>query len=237
MIELIKKGVRSPRDVPPYIMAKILPSSILKRTYDFQSSAIEGDGFYTFEEGGFAGGANTRAEFAAKNYYEVSQIQNVLENIGMDLDNSLEVGAGYGRLSPWIADFSNTHLGIDPNRDAINKARRQYPKLDFEECLIQDFSVNNGPFDLVVTWTVLQHIPPGSIQDAVTTIQSVSSTPSYILVCEETSPEAGNDHTWPRSVNEYNDLFEGQELVEVQNRELEPTYRHQGGKIILFRKC
>lgn len=234
MIEKVRKGIRNPNDALAYILKKTIPASVLESTQGTHSSWKKEENFYTFEEGGFAGGTKNRPEFCARNFYEVSQLQELLRENNVSPTQSAEIGSGYGRLSPWIAQFSSNHYGIEPNKEAIDKAMELYPNIQWKNKRIQDMRPELYDFDLIVTWTVLQHIPPSSIQNAVEKIIELSAEQSFIVICEETEGDAGS-HTWPRNINKYNELFEEQELVQTRTRNLEPSYESHAGEILLFK--
>lgn len=234
MAKYLKKGRENPEKALSFILGKAIPGPILEEARQYSSSWEDHGDYITFREGGFAGGANDRPEFSARNYYEITQIRSLLEEHDVSATRSAEVGCGYGRLSPWIADFSTQHYGIDPNETQIEKARELYPDCEWVESTAQDLPFDDGYFDLIITWTVLQHIPPELLREAVRQIERVSADQGYVILCEETEGEAGVN-TWPRSPAEYSDLFASFSLERTEDRLLEPTFPDQGGEIMVFR--
>lgn len=233
MIDKIRKGIRNPNDALVYLLRQTIPASTLERAQNGHPKWTKKEDFYTFQEGGFAGGTGDRPVFCARNFYEIRQLRKIVGDIAPT--TSAEIGSGYGRLSPWIAQFSSEHYGFEPNTKACNKAKMLYPNIQWRNEKIQGVSAENYNVDLIVTWTVLQHIPPSSIHEAIEKIKSMVSEQSYILICEETEGEAGS-HTWPRDVEKYNELFNEHELLEVQTRELEPGYESHAGEIMIFER-
>ncbi len=66
----------------------------------------------------------------------------------------------------------------------------------------------DGHFDLVCTWTVVQHIRPALISNACAEIRRVLAPGGSLLICEETrDPETSGGHTWHRPVDDYKRLF------------------------------
>lgn len=234
MTKRLKKGLKNPKEAFSFILGKAIPIPILEEARQYSSSWEDHGDYITFEQGGFAGGANDRPEFSARNYYEITQLRSLLEEYDVSVTRSAEVGCGYGRLSPWIADFSTQHYGIEPNKTQVEKARELYPDCKWVESTAQDLSFDDSYFNLIVTWTVLQHIPPESIQGAVQQIERVSADQGYIILCEETKGEAGVN-TWPRSTTEYSDLFASFSLEQTRDRLLEPTFLDHGGEIMVFK--
>jgi ubiquinone/menaquinone biosynthesis C-methylase UbiE len=174
--------------------------------------------FFTFKEHGFAA-APSIPLLIARHYYEITYIANALENvkrIGNIMHNGLEIGCGYGRLSPYIADHLNLYLGIDINKDSINSARKTYPKLSFVEASATSIPCADRRFDVVITWTVLQHIPPQAIGRAIDEIRRVVDPGGALILCEATRyPERTKPraHTQDRSEAFYRQAFAPMSLL------------------------
>jgi ubiquinone/menaquinone biosynthesis C-methylase UbiE len=161
------------------------------------------DGLITFHERGFVFGNSPSALFA-RNNYEIRRIHDELA--GLRATRSLEVGCGFGRLSLALTDHSEDHIAVDINSDALAAARAAYPTVTFREAAAHALPFPDDHFDLVVTWTVLQHVPPELVRQTCAEIVRVSS--DTILLCEETrDPGGSGGHTWHRAVTEYEDFF------------------------------
>lgn len=187
---------------------KILPMAVLRRL--FPKSARLGfpwmhlpDGSVTFRERGFVS-ASSPAMLLARHNYETEYIRRLLA--GVIATKSLEIGCGYGRLTPTFASFSHDHVAIDINTTALSLARTAYPKLSFQASSVADIPFADGSFDLISTWTVLQHVPPDRIARACAEIVRVLAPGGTLLICEETRhagvPSAAT-HTWHRHMDEY----------------------------------
>jgi hypothetical protein len=233
MIDTVKRGFRNPKTIPSYLIAKLLPASLLKEARNHQTNWKKEGDYITFRESGFAGGTKSRPEFCARNYYEISQMQELLDKHNISAGISAELGAGYGRLSPWISQFSTEHYGFEPNRDAISEAKRLYPEKKWVQQKIQNITPGQVEFDLIVTWTVLQHIPPEEIQTVVDNIVDISSDGAHLVFCEKTQGEPGT-HTWPRSTAKYEDILGDVTHIESHPRDLEPSYLDHGGEVMFF---
>ncbi len=169
------------------------------------------DGSITFREEGFVA-AGSPASLLARHNYETACIRHLLRDV--DALRSLEVGCGYGRLSPVLAEFSRAHLALDINEAALEQARTMYPELTFQRASASDLPFPSDCFQLVTTWTVVQHIPPGQIAAACSELIRVLVPGGVLLTCEETRqagrPAGGRrpPHTWHRGVEDYQRLFE-----------------------------
>ena len=160
----------------------------------------EGD-FVTFEWDGFVDAPSPPALFA-RHHYEIARIRQVLAN--KNIQRSLEFGCGYGRLSPTFASMSERHTGIDINAEALSAARVAYPDLDFQQSSGSELAFPDDTFDLVATWTVLQHVRPERIDGVLSEIKRVLGPDGQLLLCEETrDPKGETRHSWHREPSFY----------------------------------
>jgi ubiquinone/menaquinone biosynthesis C-methylase UbiE len=165
--------------------------------------------FTTFKMGGFAS-ANGKVDYTARHNYE---LLSILEEIGNEtFDRSLEIGCGWGRLSPIIASKSESHHGVDINKEAV-KIASKYTSGQYLAASASDLPFSDARFDLVVTWTVLQHIPPDYVDQAINEIQRIATQDAKIICLEATRyPEKDNSHTWDRQLKNYDKKFDGFKL-------------------------
>jgi ubiquinone/menaquinone biosynthesis C-methylase UbiE len=162
----------------------------------------QGD-FITFKWDGFVAAPSIPLLFARHNY-ETAVIKRVVGD--QDVQRSLEFGCGFGRLTPTFADLSAHHTAIDINPDALAAARSAYPHLEFAQSTGGRLPFDNDTFDLIVTWTVLQHVPPDLIETTLADIVRVLSPDGRILLCEETrSAGQPTRHSWHREPAFYED--------------------------------
>ena len=214
---LLKRGIGNPRQVLPYVLSQGLPNSRWGPEWRKQNGVI------TCVDGGFAGGSPTRPELSARLYYEVNQLQSALDTA--QYDRSLEIGCGYGRLSGWISQHAETNAAIEPNRDAITEAHRHYPHIDFQCARVEQLPYESDTFDLIVSCMVLSHVPSTAIEDAIAELKRVAAPSCTVLLWERTRGEPGQA-SWPRSSNEYEELFEPFTLVTHEQRKAEPTWEY-----------
>jgi ubiquinone/menaquinone biosynthesis C-methylase UbiE len=176
----------------------------------------------------------------ARHNFELLRIRDLLH--GSRFNRSLEIGCGYGRLSLAFAEHSMHHVAVDINNDALTLARSTYPNIDFRQASAAELPFADGYFDLVSTWTVLQHVRPEFIQRAAQEVARVTSPLGTLLMCEETrlagQPPPRKTHTWHRTVDSYCALFSSFTLVSdafVDQLDRIPGMTSPG-RVMLFRR-
>ena len=152
--------------------------------------------------------------FSQRLYLEVKLLRYALGDLRAK--DSLEIGAGYGRLTPWIAEFSAEHHAVEANPRFTEIAKVLYPGISFHTAKAQKLPFSDARFDLAVSWTVLQHIPPKLLPSAVSELKRVSTPGSTILLCESVSHEkgilGGESNTWGREVAEWSKFLKPWQL-------------------------
>ena len=202
--------LREPGRVPAAIVRRILPRHP-RLGFTWVHLA---DGSVTFREAGFVS-ASSPALLLARHHYETARIATLLA--GRPFEASLEVGCGYGRLTPTFARCSRQHTAIDINPDALAQARATYPAYDFRPGSATEIPFPDDSFDLVCTWTVIQHVPPDRIAQACAELLRVLRPGGCLLLCEETATPAttpARRHTWERSESEYGALLQPLRLAD-----------------------
>lgn len=170
--------------------------------------------------------------FSARIYKEVGLLKEALK--GCSVKNSLEIGCGYGRLTPWIAEHSEQHYAVEPEPKLRLDAELQYPDVIFHEVRAQELPFPDDFFDLCVTWTVLQHIPPGELLErAVAEIKRVCAPHSVIVLAEGIGTKSTTRY-WEHDLEEYRDLLSPWKLKWSRKREIERTFQGDGGLVMRF---
>ncbi|MFC6733953.1 class I SAM-dependent methyltransferase [Haladaptatus sp. DYSN1] len=219
-LKLIQKGLMNPGAVPHYLANKISP------THWRDGNQVR------FVEGGYVTHAKDRAEFAASLHYEVDLLQDAIgENVG----SSFELGCGYGRLSPWIAEFSDEHTAVDFDIDALERARQLYPEIRFVEMDATELNFSDGAFDLAVTWTVLHHIPNEIIKGAIEELKRIVGPDGRIVIAELVAGKE-NKMTWIRSEEQYEELFSPFEIQKTLRRRFHYRDSDYESKVMVFER-
>ena len=149
--DLVLKGIKRPYRIPSYLRYKIrcISNLYIRKRVPFAYEQVVG--------GWGINGAGL-PHFSARLYREVKLLERAIGSYCAE--RSLEIGCGYGRLTPWIAEHSKQHYAIEPESALLNDAKKLYPNVHFYQAKAQKLPFPSSYFDLSVSWTVLQHIPP-----------------------------------------------------------------------------
>jgi SAM-dependent methyltransferase len=207
-------------------MEKVMPASqqsllkrAVRRLFRPRGSVVRLGEYVTFRPEGFVS-AQTPGCLLCRHYYEVKHLRHCLGlmfGLGVKAGRSLEIGCGFGRLSPHIAEHFEQHTAVDINRQALSEASQFYPGIAFLESSATELPFPDHSFDVVITWTVLQHIPNHLVGKALSEIVRVANPRSLIILCEATlyadGPENRSQHTHDRSPEFYSKAFSPRPLI------------------------
>jgi SAM-dependent methyltransferase len=95
----------------------------------------------------------------------------------------LDVGCGRGWLTALVSTFGRCE-GIDPSVAVIGLAKTYYPNLTFHCGSLSDFarSPDFGPYDIIVSSEVIEHVPHAQKKDFVEQIRNNLKTRSHCIV-------------------------------------------------------
>jgi SAM-dependent methyltransferase len=196
----VRKAATQPKRVLPAIARRVAPRSRFGPSYILRSN-----GYVTFRSDGFVASDGVEGLLARHNY-EIMLIRQLLSDVRVD--RSLELGCGFGRLSPWIAEHSMQHVAIDVNQAALAGARASYARMHYIAAAADSLPFPRARFGLVCSWTVLQHVRPDRIDNTAVEVVRLLAPGGLLLLCEETRHLERNDrHTWHRPLEYYEALF------------------------------
>lgn len=132
----------------------------------------------------------------------------------------LDFGCGIGRMELVLQLYSDEVYGVDVVEWAIEQAKRDCPLGHFLTYDGRTIPFNDGFFDGLLSWTVLQHIPDEDIKGVCKEIERVLSNESHLILYENISVWHENKtHIWFRSLDRYKVLFSGMDLISEQRVE------------------
>jgi SAM-dependent methyltransferase len=127
----------------------------------------------------------------------------------------------------------------------VEEASALLPAIRFVQVdALTTLPVHSVAVDLVLTFTVLQHLVDSVAQATANEIVRVLRPGGHLLICEETDPlhrdgavdDPNGICTIGRPVAVYQQLFRSLDLVTTRPRRIEPTYpRADVGTYMLFR--
>ncbi len=170
--------------------------------------------------------------FSSRLYKEVTLLNEALDNYSSKI--SLEIGCGYGRLTPWIAEHSERHYSIEPEDVLRSNAIKLYPKINFINAKAQELPFPDGYFDLCVSWTVLQHMPTKKeLINAIDEIKRVCAENSVIILAEGVGSMKSlryNEYL----LEDWKEFFKPWKLTWSKERKLEETFEGYAGEVMRF---
>ena len=173
------------------------------------------------------------AHYASRLYREAMLLEKALD--GLKVERSLEVGCGYGRLTPWIKEHSEQHFAVEPEEKLLKDARTLNPQVKFYTAKAQKLPFKENIFDLIVTWTVLQHIPPHELSKAINELKRVAKKQAVFIITEGTSAYKGETE-WFYPIEEWEKMFYPWKLTKHFDRVLEETAEPNQGTVMRYER-
>jgi len=192
--------------------------------------------------------ASTIPELTYRTYLEMRDIRSYLSFITKDtkIKRTADVGSGFGRLLPLLSEYSEEVIGFEREENLIKMANKLYPHLSIIKIEdLGEIQYESNYFDLVVVFTVLQHLTDNKVGKLAKEISRITKRNGFLFICEQTdsSDVFGNinDETkllqHGRKIKEYEKIFNEYTLIKSSKRVNEPTYRRSDiGAYMLFKK-
>lgn len=121
---------------------------------------------------------------AKSEYITVLQEQALTEIIGNGLGHALEVGCGFGRLTPLFDRLGYSVIGLDPSIRLLRAAKRNSVGVDLCAGALPDLPLRNDAFDLVLLLNVLRPLHLLGIKDVCSGVTRVLRPGGRLLVLE-----------------------------------------------------
>ncbi len=184
--------------------------------------------------------------FALRTYLEQAGVRRFLARAsgGQRLRAAAEVGCGYGRLLPVLAEFAERVAGFERQPEFSAEAARLLPAAEISRVTsLANLPARDAGFEVVLTFPVLQHLVDRVAAAVAAEIVRLRAPSGHVLICEETDPahlsgdveDESGICTIGRSAATYARLFAPLRLLESAPRVIEPTYpRRDVGMYLLF---
>ncbi len=189
-----------------------------------------------------------------KTYIEQRDLRHILDIISDQCESHLtcaEVGAGFGRMTVLLDDYSlpGQTTAFEREPDMVAAMLRLLPSVNAVHVnALTNLPAEDGAFDLVMSFTVLQHMTDLTARGVLSEMARISRR--YVLVVEDTDPEyhyvdkkTSGHFTHGRMPEWYGRYLPGFELKQSWDREVEPGFTYKGvprpivGAYMLFEKA
>lgn len=155
-------------------------------------------------------------ELIARTYIEQREIRQILSPLGR-FARACEVGAGYGRLTPVLAEHADAVQAYEHEVELAYLGQQLYPSIEFRS--LAQFTDANG-IDLAMTFTFLQHL---SDHHAMALSGVIADGVRYALLAEECNPSYAVSHddgrfTQGRAIETYGAWLAPMKLIRTQVR-------------------
>lgn len=138
-------------------------------------------------------------EAANKNYSLPTADQKVIKQwlSGIEFKSVLDLGMGNGRFVPMFE--GKKYMGVDISKKLTKIAQKRFPEREFRTLKVEDIGELPGKFDLIFSYTTLEHIKPEDWEKAV---KAIKAKGKWLLLIEPTDFESMNyciDHDYEQS--------------------------------------
>ena len=181
-----------------------------------------------------------------RTYLEQRDVRELCASAGSSrpLASACDVGCGFGRLTPVLAEFAERVVGFERETGLLSVAQSLQPSIDFRPIeSLRCLPANRASFNLGLVFTVLQHVPEPDVRAVIDELRRIVRPDGHLLLCEETDAtleagdrtEAHRGYTCGRLVTTYETWLAPWKLVATRRRSIEPDYpRPDVGTYMLF---
>ena len=129
------------------------------------------------------------AASAARTYYEHRDLRRILADAlsGGRVPAACELGAGFGRMTPLLAEVADHVVGFEREPELAAKAKAFYPTIEFHQVeALGRLPAPDAAFALGLTFTVLQHVTDAELPEVTDELRRVLRPGALLVTCEET---------------------------------------------------
>jgi SAM-dependent methyltransferase len=184
--------------------------------------------------------------FALRTYLEQADVRAYLRRISASrrIESACEIGCGDGRITVVLCEFASRVVGFERQPEFVEEARRLHPNIEVRQVnSLSELPETDNAFDVVLTFTVLQHLTHTAVVQAIAEIKRLVRPSWFVLLCEETDTshvtgdlnDEGGRCPIGRSIRTYAQLLAPYQLITTSPRRIEPNYpRLDVGTYMLF---
>jgi ubiquinone/menaquinone biosynthesis C-methylase UbiE len=113
-------------------------------------------------------------------------LETIDKKVGLQGKVILEVGCGNGKKSVTLANKCSKLMAIDPDKDAIAIANKDYaaPNLTYLVGVAEDLAFDDDTFNLVIFSLSLHHVPIEHMRNAITEAKRVTKADGKVIFLE-----------------------------------------------------
>jgi SAM-dependent methyltransferase len=125
-------------------------------------------------------------DLAVRTVYEARLLQRALRTaLTFEADTGAEIGCGYGRLTPVLADFCRSVVGFEREPLLVQKARAIHRDASFAQVPnLWSLPVSASSIDALFTFTVLQHMSAEHVHSTLHEVDRVMSDRGVAVLVE-----------------------------------------------------
>ena len=165
-------------------------------------------------------------------YWQRTNVNRMARKIPANNRKALEIGCGTGRWCKLLSEHGFKVTGIDIQSETIQQNKRLIDDCTFYEMSGDELGFEDNAFDLVLSITVLQHMPYTTQEKVFREIYRVLKNNGHLLLLENTKDKA--PHVFSRSFEEWKMALESQgfELLDSAGQEYVPLLRLFDGLVL-----
>lgn len=163
----------------------------------------------------------------ARTYWEHRELRNFMGSIvSIDLNSKIfkqaaEFGTGYARMTPVLTEFAENVIGFERDEELAAIAKESFKPFGVIHRVesLEKVPAPVKSIDLLLTYTVIQHMPDEEAQRVINEIKRVLTTNAYVFLVEDDFGPSGGG-MWRRTPETYSKML-GMKLIVSTLRKFE----------------
>ncbi|OYV51924.1 MAG: hypothetical protein B7X10_00405, partial [Burkholderiales bacterium 21-58-4] len=150
--------------------------------------------------GDIIGGAAYWPAVIARTAHEHRQLRQFIDLMWTPIPNAcgIEFGCGYGRMLPVLGDYCERVIGYERDPELADIATKCYLNVRRVDTLAH---VGEEHADLLLTYTVLQHMPEAECKSVIAEIRRIAT--GFVIMVEDGQGQNGGGNVWSRTPEQY----------------------------------